>query len=166
MPITPSQIKLVLAIGVIIAAGFMGYKFGHDSVMADWQTERAEVNKATSDALIKMQQQRDNLEREMKQKEAAAWEKYQNAQTESDRLSDELANIPWRVRIVRQPADCPVSGDSSTSSLDDGARHSAELPEETSRGLVAIGRDADRCEAKLSALQDWVKTLVDTNGDR
>lgn len=155
----PTTIKIVVAVAAMTLAGYGGYKFGRDSVMADWQSERAEINKATANALIRMQELQNHLETQLRDNEAKAWKEYQNAQSEADRLAGELANRPWRVRVER-PACGNLPGDSGAASVGDGKEYEAELPAETSRRIIEIARDADRCEAKLNALQGYIDSIL------
>jgi len=161
MPINPLTIKIAIALGLLALSTFGGYKYGHDSVMSDWLAEKSVMNEATASALTKLNEQRKQKDEAAEQSEREAWEKYQNAQSENDRLNTELANRPWRVRVITKAADCSVR-DTSASIMGNGEEYTtAELPASTARSIAAIGRDADRCEAKLKALQDWAKIVVD-----
>lgn len=160
--ITPAQIKMLVMAGCVIASGFFGYKFGHDSVMSDWQTETAKMNAATSDAMVKLQKQRGELEQELRLSESEAWEKYREAESEANRLSDEFDNRPWRVRVVTK-TDCPVPTTTKSSGVDDAGEAAGELPDKTKRRIERIARDANQCEAQLSALQDYVRGVLKLN---
>ena len=157
----PLLIKALASCAVLTVFGWLCYDYGHDSVMSDWQIERAEMANATSIAIIKLRDQQEAIQAELKDKESKSWELYQNADKESIRLNDELVNRPWRVRVITKPVDCGVPKDNSTPSMGDGDQHEVELPIETTRSVISIGRDADRCEAKLSALQEYVKVILD-----
>ena len=152
------------AIGAVVTAlfGWLCYDYGHDSVMSEWQTERAEMASATTQAIIKLREQQDAIQRDLKAKESQSWELYQNAEKEAERLNGELNAMPWRVQVVTKPGNCGVPETDSASSVgDDTTGQYAELPIETTRSVIAIGKDADQCEAKLKALQDYVKIIVD-----
>jgi len=152
----PALIKAAIAAGLMAVFGWLCYDYGHDSVMADWQVERAEINSKTADALKLLMKQRDETERDLSQSEAKAWEQYRHADEENERLNRELAERPWRVRIERSPCD-RVPSDTGAATMGDGRTEQyAELSREAARRVAAIGRDADRCEAKLKALQDYV----------
>ena len=160
--ITPAQIKMLVIVGGLIASGFLGYKFGKDSVLSDWKTETAKMNAATSDAMIKLQKQRGELEKELMISESEAWEKYSEAESEASRLSRELNNRPWRVRVVTE-ANCSVPEASAASSVDDAGEAARELPDKTKRRIERIARDANQCEAQLSALQEYVRGVLKLN---
>lgn len=152
----PALIKAAIAAGLMAVFGWLCYDYGHDSVMADWQAERAEINSKTADALKLLMKQRDETERDLSQSEAKAWEQYRHADEENERLNRELAERPWRVRIERASCD-RVSNDTGASTVGDGAPEQyAELSREAARRIAAIGRDADQCEAKLMALQQYI----------
>jgi hypothetical protein len=157
----PLLIKYSIAAAGVAVFGWLCYDYGHDSVMSDWQIERAEMANATSIAIIKLRDRQEAIQAELKDKESKSWELYQNADKESIRLNDELVNRPWRLRVITKPTDCGVPKGNSTSSMGNGGQHEVELPIETTRNVIAIGRDADRCEAKLSALQEYVKVILD-----
>lgn len=161
MPINPLTIKIIAALGLLVVSALGGYKYGHDSVMSDWNQEKANTSAATAQALITLNEYRARQEILLNKSETAAWEQYQNAQTENDKLNNELDNRPWRVRVITQPSDCPMR-DTDAASVGDGITEQyAELPAATTRSIATIGKDADRCEAKLKALQDYVKIVVD-----
>lgn len=152
----PELIKAAIAAGLLAVFGWLCYDYGHDSVMSDWQAERAETNSKTADALKLLMRQRDETERSLSESESKAWEKYRNADQENERLNRELAERPWRVRIERAACD-NVSSNTRAASVGNGeAGEYAELSREAARRVAAIGREADRCEAKLKALQDYV----------
>lgn len=163
MPINPLTIKIIAALGLLALSAFGGYKYGHDSVMNEWLAEKSAISDATVKALITLNEQRKQKESELSQSEKSAWEQYQHAQTENDRLNYELSNRHWRVRVITKADNCSVQDTESSSVGDGAAEQYAELPEQTSRSIAAIGRDADQCEAKLKALQDYVKIVVDTD---
>lgn len=163
MPINPLTIKIAIALGLLALTAIGGYRVGHDSVMNEWLTEKSAISDATANTLTKLNEQRKQKDKAAEQSEKEAWEKYQNAQVENDRLNTELANWPWRVRVITKAASCSVP-DSTSTSVGDGAREQfAELPASTSRSVAAIGRDADRCEAKLKAMQDWALIVIGNN---
>jgi len=66
------------------------------------------------------------------------------------------------VRVVTKPASCGVPETADAASVgNDTTGQYAELPVTTARRVISIGKDADQCEAKLRALQDYVKIIVD-----
>lgn len=158
----PLLIKYAAISGVILLFGWLCYDYGHDSVMSEWQAEKAQINAATASALVKLQQQREAAERDLKTKESESWELYQNAEKEADRLNAELDNRSWRVRVITRASDCRVPESDTASGVGDDTREQfAELPATTTRSVIAIGKDADQCSAKLKALQDYIKIIVD-----
>ena len=83
------------------------------------------------------------------------------------RLNLELDNRPWRVRVVTE-ANCSVPEASAASSVDDAGEATRELPDKTKRRIERIARDANQCEAQLSALQEYVRgvlKLIDTHAN-
>ena len=158
----PLLIKCAIGAAVVALFGWLCYDYGHDSVMSEWQTERAEIANATTTAIIKLREQQGAIQRDLKAKESQSWELYQNAEKEAERLNGELNAMPWRVQVVTKPANCGMPETASTASVvNDTAKQYAELPIETTRSVITIGKDADQCEAKLKALQDYVKIVVD-----
>lgn len=137
---------LWLSVALVGALG-LSYHFGATSVQSDWNAEKA----ATVTAMIRMNTERAEREKLLTVSELKAWEQYQNAQIESDRLNSELESRPWRVRIY-----CPAGNQQAASVGDGKTAEYAELPDSVARSITAIGRDADRCEAKLKALQDFI----------
>ncbi len=129
----------------------LSYHFGATSVQSDWNAEKA----ATVVAMTRMNNERVEREKLLAVSELKAWEQYQNAQIESDRLNTELESRPWRVRIEKRN-DCPSGGEPAASMGDGKTEEYAELPSSITRSITAIGRDADQCEAKLKALQDFI----------
>lgn len=163
MPINQLTIKIAIALGLLALSAIGGYRVGHDSVMNEWLTEKSAINDATANALTKLNEQRKQKYKDAEQSEKEAWEKYQNAQSENDRLNTELDSRPWRVRVITKAADCSVP-DSAATSMGNGEEYTtAELPDSIARNIAAIGREADQCEAKLKSLQEWALIVIGNN---
>lgn len=166
MPINPLTIKIAIALGLLALSAIGGYKLGHDSVMAGWNAEKSAISDATANALTKLNEQRKQKDKAAEQSEKEAWEKYQNAQVENDRINSELDSRPWRVRVITKSASCSVP-DSTAASVGNGEEYTtAELPREIAAGISSIGRDADQCEAKLKSLQDWALIVVSSEVEK
>lgn len=151
-------IKYLAMAAAIAALCWLSYDYGATSVQSEWNDERAALNEATASALVNLNKQRSEAEAALKDKEYEAWWKYNEADKIAKSLSDELVNRPWRVRI--ETRDCGVPKANPTASMDNGAGQYAELSNEVTRSVIAIGKDADRCEAKLKALQDWANIIT------
>lgn len=152
-------IKYLAIAAAIAALCWLSYDYGATSVQSAWNDERAALNEATASALANLNKQRSETEKSLKLKESEAWDKYNEADKLAQNLNDELTNRPWRVRIETRYFGVPKTD--STASMGNGAEQYAELSAEVTRSVIAIGKDADRCEAKLKALQDWAKIITD-----
>lgn len=163
MPINPLTIKIAIALGLLALSAIGGYRVGRDSVMNEWLTEKSAISDATASALTKLNEQRKQKDKAAEQSEKEAWEKYQNAQVENDRINSELDSRPWRVRIITKTASCTVP-DSTATSVGNGEEYTtAELPDSIARNIAEIGREADQCEAKLKSLQQWALIVIGNN---
>lgn len=149
-----------LAIAKVVgfaACLYLAYDYGATKVSEDWQTERAALNKATAEALIAVAKNGRDAADELREKEKDAWGKYEEASREVERLNDELATRPWRVRI--QPGNCTnVPGTEGAGDVGGSAPGGyAELPDSVTRSLAAVGRRANLCEAKLAYMVEWAE---------
>lgn len=156
--ITTWWLKYAVLAAAIFALCYLSYDYGATSVQSAWNDERAKLNEATAKALSDINTQRNESEKALQAKELENWSKYNEADELAKKLNDDLTNRPWRVRI--ESANCGMPETDPTASVGDGEEYQAQLPIEATRDLITIGSDADKCEAKLSALQEWANIIL------
>jgi hypothetical protein len=93
------------------------------------------------------------------------YQELRHAQKEVDRLRADLAVGKRRLYVDTAPNQSSTRGRSvpsgtHTPSLDDGGLR-VELHPEVAQGLIDITSDADQCAARLTALQEWMRGLVE-----
>lgn len=151
---------------IVLSVGF--YLFGVNNEAIKWELKfKTEQEKQLKEFITKIQVQAthtQNVLNESKAKEQQSWELYKNAEENyTNAMSD---NDTLRVRIKKCTSTNSTGNmynTSSSSSVGNGANEEqAELPDSVKRSLTEIGYRADKCEAKLIALQSYIGTLNNT----
>lgn len=169
-----TTLKIVGAVGAFAVSLYFAYDYGVSSTTADWNAERAKLNKSTADLLTRMNTISREKDKVSEEALSEAWRRYKDAEDdvktlgdevsslhkEAETLRDKFANRPWRVRVVNTTSSCDISNSGSTAGMGNGTFSYFELPKETRDGLRGIAGDAERCEAKLTYLQVWVKEFL------
>jgi TolA-binding protein len=93
------------------------------------------------------------------------YQELRHAEKEVDRLRADLAAGRRRLYVDTAPNQSAtrgrsVPGGANTPSLDDGGLR-AELHPEVAQDLINITSDADQCAARFTALQEWVRGIID-----
>lgn len=157
--------RLHIELVVCILLGVSAYFFGVSTESTKWELKfKTAQQEQLKEYISKIQTQvvhTQNVLNESKLKEKSAWELYETAeQNYTNVVSD---NNSLRVRI-KQCTTTIKSGNlhNSTTSTDLGngaSEGQAELSNSAKRGIAEVGLRADRCEAKLVALQGYIDTL-------
>lgn len=160
--------RLVIELVICSLLVVSSYFFGVSNESNKWELIlKTEQKKQLEDYVNKIQIQAIHTQtvlNQSKTKEKEAWGLYETAeQNYTDAVSN---NTSLRVRI-KQCTTTTKSGNlhNSTTSTDLGngaSEGQAELSDSAKRGIAEVGLRADRCEAKLVALQGYVDTLAKT----
>ena len=157
--------KLLTVRGIAIATaaalavgGFAGHRAGKNSVLADWNADKARHSAAMT-----------KLEREHRQREAMLNERAQKVEdaltaaqaATLEELDTSLAGLRADNLRLRQRfrACSAVPETTGTTSGDDGTRESG-LSDADQELALRIGADADRVAHKLAACQAYVRAIL------
>jgi len=157
--------RLIIELAICSLLVVSSYFFGVSNEATKWELIlKTEQKKQLEEFISKIQLQATHTQtvlNQSKAKEKEAWELYETAeQNYTNVVAD---NNSLRVRI-KQYTTTTKSGNlyNSTTSTDLGngaSEGQAELSDSAKRGIAEIGLRADRCEAKLVALQGYIDTL-------
>lgn len=169
LKLIPGWAWWVLALAVV-AGGQQIRVLSAQSVAAEAQTKlssyRAEISERDKLAAVaaleesqRRQAERTALLNRLADQDAKHYQELTDVQTENDRLSADLRATRQRLS-VRTAARCPagVPAAASTGRLDDAAER-ADIHPEDAAAIVRITGDADRCAVKLTALQEWARSV-------
>lgn len=128
---------------------------------AEHQTHLRQVAEANAAVILKQQEERLDLEGRLAANDQQRYGELRHAQQEIERLSAAVADGSRRLSVR---ASCPaasggVPAATGAGRLDDGAQR-ADIHDEDARRIVAITGDADACAVKLTALQEWARSVT------
>ncbi len=122
------------------------------------QLER--IAAAQAEAIAEQAQIRDQLMRRLAAIDEQRHQELRNAQITTDTLAADLAAARQRLRVRVDPASCTgLPATAPAAGVDDGPGARADLHPSDAAALVRVTGRADECRARLTALQDWARTL-------
>lgn len=141
-----------------------GWRLGNQLATAEaaHQHTLGEIARAAASQLQAQQTQRQALEQRLAELDTTHQQEITHAQAAADQLAADLAAARRRLSVRINPATCASSLPATTPApdLDDGAGARADLHPATAAGVVRVTGRADQCRARLTALQDWVRTAT------
>lgn len=156
----------VLALMAFSATGaWLWQANSYGKQMADQRAEHndflRQVAEANASVIHKQQAERLDLESRLAADDQKRYGELRHAQQEIERLSAAIADGTRRLSVR---ASCPaaasgLSAATGTGRLDAGAQR-ADIHEEDAGRIVAITGDADACAVKLTALQEWARSVT------
>ncbi|MCG6541902.1 lysis protein [Pseudomonas sp. KSR10] len=162
------QYKLIAA-GVVLAlafgAGMVVRGWWAAAIISDLKAEHAAYREAISSEhaqkLVVLAGEQQALQNRISAMDQQRYGELRHAQQEIERLSAAVADGSRRLSVR---ASCPasagsVSASTGTGRVDDGAQRADIHPADAGR-IVAITGAADACAVKLSALQDWARSVA------
>jgi len=167
LKLVPTWSYWVLAL-VLVAGGQQVRVLSAQSVaskaQAEYQAHLRQVAEANAAVILKQQAERQDLEGRLAASDQQRYGELRHAQQEIERLSAAVADGSRRLSVR---ASCPaaaggVSASTGAGRVDDGSQR-ADIHAEDARRIVAITGDADACAVKLSALQDWARSVTRGN---
>lgn len=140
-----------LFVGLFWWSHHVGYRTGYDHATAAMEKHVAQANEATRVAEIHSREAVRVVESEYQDKLGQLDSKYRDA---ADRLG--------AVRVCQPGGGGPVPRSHPAARIPDGPARGGELPRapapDLGPALVAMARDADACAARLTGLQEYVRT--------
>ncbi|MHB0805996.1 lysis system i-spanin subunit Rz [Stutzerimonas nitrititolerans] len=141
-----------------------GWRLGGQmlEMQAEWSETLRKTAEANAAVILKQQQDRQALADELASLDEQRYGELRHAQQEIDRLSAAVADGSKRLSVR---ASCPAASVPATTSpggLDAGAQRIDIHPADAA-AIVRITGDADQCAVKLSALQDWARSVTRGN---
>lgn len=162
--------RLIGIAAALLAAFFVGWlangwRLGGQ--MSEMRSEWSETLRKTAEAnaavILKQQKESQALAAELASLDEQRYGELRHAQENTDRLAGELASARSRLRFRIDPASCPaVSATADATSVDAGTVFANIHPADAA-AIVRITGDADQCAVKLSALQDWARSVTRGN---
>lgn len=122
----------------------------------------AEISRAAANQLATQQAAQQRLTQALAAVDTQHYQELTHAQQTIDRMAADLAGAHRRlsVRLAAPACASGVPGNADPARLDDGAGARADLHPATAAGVVRVTGRADQCRARLTALQDWVRTAT------
>lgn len=142
-----------------------GWRLGGQmsEMQAEWSETLRKTAEANAAVILSQQQESQALAAELASLDQQRYGELRHAQENTDRLSGELASARSRLRFRIDPASCPaVSATADAASVDAGTVFANIHPEDAA-AIVRITGDADACAVRLSALQDWARSVTKGN---
>lgn len=153
---------------LVVVGGVQQYRvMDAQSDLSDARLEWSNILRKTAEAnaavILSQQQESQALAAELASLDEQRYGELRHAQENTDRLAGELASARSRLRVRIDPTSCPaVPATAHAASVDAGTVF-AEIHGETAAAIVRITGDADQCAVKLSALQDWARSVTRGN---
>lgn len=146
---------------------------GYEHQLADQgklhAADLAEINRAAADQERRNQEQRLQLEQQLRASSAAQYGKLTDAEKNAARLRDRLATAELRLSVlIANPATSGSSGDrvptpAGTGCMVDGAGR-ADIDPGAAQRIVGIANRGDRAIIALTACQAWVEKVSNGGG--
>jgi hypothetical protein len=142
-------------IAAVVAFGG-GYKVADWRLTGQYTAEKLEAAKTAAKALADMTDERDKLAGKLSAANDLHTNELRNAQNETNRLRDRLANSSSGLRIA---ATCPAPrlGPEASSGARVDTGTGAELDTTARRAYFALREGIDRASAQLAACQDELR---------
>lgn len=154
----------IVALIVGVAAFGGGYKVADWRLTGQYTAEKLKASQDAAKALADMTDERDVLAGKLSAADDKHTNELRNAQNETTRLRDRLANSSSGLRIA---ATCPEShlGPQAASGARVDTGTGAELDSSARRAYFALRDGIDRASAQLAACQDEL-TLRTSGGNK
>jgi len=155
---------LFFVVGFAVSCGWLvnGWRLGAElaQVRAGHAAELQVIAETGAMALAEQQRARAALEARLAKSETLYYGKLKDAEKNTDRLVADLSAARQRLRVRTAPAACGdgVPAAAIAASLDDGGQR-ADIHPEDAAALVRITGEADACAVKLTALQEWARSV-------
>ena len=155
---------LFFAVGLAVSCGWLvnGWRLGAEltQVRAGHAAELQAIAETSAMALAEQQRARAALEARLAKSETLYYGKLKDAEKNTDRLVADLSAARQRLRVRAAPAACGdgVPAAAIAASLDDGGQR-ADIHPEDAAALFRITGEADACAVKLTALQEWARSV-------
>ncbi|HGM6620299.1 TPA: lysis system i-spanin subunit Rz [Pseudomonas aeruginosa] len=155
---------LFFVVGFAVSCGWLvnGWRLGAElaQVRAGHAAELQAIAETGAMALAEQQRARAALEARLAKSETLYYGKLKDAEKNTDRLVADLSAARQRLRVRTAPAACGdgVPAAAIAASLDDGGQR-ADIHPEDAAALVRITGEADACAVKLTALQEWARSV-------
>lgn len=152
-----------LATGLLLGMTLQGWRLGAELAEQGEQhsSQLQRIADTNAAALAAQQQARQHLEQQLAAIDTQRYQELTNAQDHTDRLAADLAATRQRLRVRIDPASCPgLPAATGAAGLDDGAGARADLHPADAAALVRVTGRADECRARLTALQEWARSVT------
>lgn len=155
---------LFFVVGFAVSCGWLvnGWRLGAElaQVRAGHAAELQVIAETGAMALAEQQRALAALEARLAKSETLYYGKLKDAEKNTDRLVADLSAARQRLRVRTAPAACGdgVPAAAIAASLDDGGQR-ADIHPEDAAALVRITGEADACAVKLTALQEWARSV-------
>jgi hypothetical protein len=154
---------IAAAAGAAVALTGASWKYGEDiaTLKSNQAAEQTKAVKVVNDKLVAEQERTTKLQAEL----AAQDTKYTGmlkdvVKAADERIADLESGRSGMSVTVRNPVRSnQLPAVTGAGRVDDGT-YTAELLPATAARIAGIGKDADSCAVKLTALQGWVKTTL------
>ena len=159
---TLRPILLATLFGTVFGWALNGWRLGAElsTQGADHAAELRRLADTNATALAAQQQASQRLAQQLAVLDQQRYQELTHAQESTDRLAADLAAARQRLRVRIDPASSPgLSAATGATGLDDGAGARADLHPAVAEGVVRVTGRADQCRARLTALQEWAKTV-------
>lgn len=161
--------RLICIAAALLAAFFaawliQGWRLGGQmsEMQAEWSETLRKTAEANAAVILKQQKDRQALETQLASLDEQRYGELRHAQQNTDRLASELADTRRRLSVR---ASCPAAGvpaAASPGSVDAGTQR-VDIHPADAAAIVRITGDADQCAVKLSALQEWARSVTKGN---
>lgn len=155
-------LSALLIVGGVQQYRVMDAKGELSDARLEWSETLRKTAEANAAVILKQQKDRQALETQLASLDEQRYGELRHAQQEIDRLSAAVADGSKRLSVR---ASCPAASVPATTSpggLDAGAQRIDIHPADAA-AIVRITGDADQCAVKLSALQDWARSVTRGN---
>lgn len=141
-----------------------GWRLGGQmsEMQAEWSETLRKTAEANAAVILNQQKDRQALADELASLDEQRYGELRHAQQEIDRLSAAVADGSKRLSVR---ASCPAASVPATTDpggVDAGTQR-VQLHPADAAAIVRITGDADQCAVKLSALQDWARSVTRGN---
>lgn len=150
-------VRIGLAAILILAIGATGFESGRRWVLAGWNAEKTEQAEADRDAA----QEAQRITARLNAKTQGVQDAYAKtaAKSRADAASASAALVSLRLAI--DEASAATDDPAAPGRVDGAGVVFADVVRACSTALVDVAKDADARQARLTALQDWVKAITE-----
>lgn len=143
---------------VLASTHYVSYKSGRNRVIAAWDKEKAELTAKTLQAEQEARKKEQALIAARQQSEKRYVDEKRKAETAA--LASQSALDSLRNTLASTPSGCPAGADPAAASRAAGVtRLERDLLGACAQALTDLAAEADRLEARLVGLQNYVKDV-------